>query len=178
MLCRPSKDCDRVAIYLPATLRQRLIEADDHRCAYCRTSQANSGSPMVVDHLLPLSKGGGTAFDNLCFACYRCNLFKGSQVTAIDPLSGEMAPLFHARRDRWGEHFAWDEAGLRILGLTARRSTQCEAVAGDGMPAVTRPEQSQTRFNGTRSQSKGGRSTMMERPAELAETDGLGARDA
>ncbi len=119
MRCHPSKGCDRVAIYLSATLRQRLIEADDHRCAYCHTSQANSGSPMVVDHLLPLSKGGVTAFDNLCFACYRCNLFKGSKVTAIDPLSGEMAPLFDARRDRWDEHFTWDEAGVRILGLTA-----------------------------------------------------------
>ena len=105
MRCHPSKGCDRVAIYLTATLRQRLIQADDHRCAYCHTSQANSGSPMVVDHLPPLSKGGVTAFDNLCFACYRCNLFKGSRVTAIDPLSGEMAPLFDARRDRWDEHF-------------------------------------------------------------------------
>jgi len=107
-----------VAVHLPSALRQRLVEADDHRCAYCCTSQANSGSPMVVDHLLPLSKGGVTTFENLCFACYRCNLFKGSQVVAIDPLSGEIAPLFHARRDRWDDHFAWDEAGLRILGLT------------------------------------------------------------
>ncbi len=119
MRCHLWKGYDRVAIYLTATLRQRLIQADDHRCAYCHTSQANSGSPMVVDHLPPLSKGGVTAFDNLCFACYRCNLFKGSRVTAIDPLSGEMAPLFDARRDRWDEHFTWDEAGVRILGLTA-----------------------------------------------------------
>jgi hypothetical protein len=108
-----------VAVYLSTALRQRLVEADDHRCAYCHTSQANSGSPMVVDHLLPLSKGGATAFENLCFACYRCNLFKGSQVEAVDPLSGDMSPLFHARRDYWSDHFSWDEAGLRILGLTA-----------------------------------------------------------
>ena len=118
MLCRPLKGYDRVAIYLSTALRQRLVEVDDHRCAYCRTSQANSGSPMVVDHLLPLSKGGMAIFENLCFACYRCNLFKGSQVEAIDPLRGEIAPLFHPRRDRWGDHFAWDEAGLRILGST------------------------------------------------------------
>lgn len=113
-----SKDYD-VAIYLTTVLRQQLVEADDHRCAYCFTSQANTGSPMVVDHLVPLSKGGTTVFDNLCFACYRCNLFKGSQVEAIDPLSGDMVPLFHARRDRWSDHFGWDEAGLRIVGFTA-----------------------------------------------------------
>jgi hypothetical protein len=107
-----------VAIYLSRALRQHLVDVDDHRCAYCHTPQANSGNPMLVDHLLPRSKGGATAFENLCLACYRCNLFKGSQVEAIDPLSGEITPLFHPRRDRWGEHFAWDEAGLRILGLT------------------------------------------------------------
>jgi len=107
-----------VAVYLSTALRQRLVEIDDHRCAYCHTSQGNSGNPMVVDHLLPRSKGGATTFENLCFACYRCNLFKSSQVEAIDPLSGETVPLFHPRRNRWGDHFAWNEAGLRILGLT------------------------------------------------------------
>lgn len=115
---RRSGSCD-VAVYLPTVLRQQLVETDDHRCVFCHTSQTNSGSPMVVDHIVPLSKGGTTVFDNLCFACYRCNLFKGSQTKAIDPLSGELAPLFHARHDRWSDHFGWDEAGLRIRGLTA-----------------------------------------------------------
>lgn len=73
---------------------------------------------MAVDHLIPRSKGGATVFENLCFACYRCNLYKGSLVEAIDPLGGEVASLFHPRSDRWDEYFAWDEAGLRIHGLT------------------------------------------------------------
>lgn len=107
-----------MAIYLSRTLRQQLVDVDDHRCAYCRTPQANSGSPMSVDHLLPRSRGGATIIENICFACYRCNLFKGSRTEAIDPLSSEVTPLFHPRRDRWGEHFAWDEASLRIWGLT------------------------------------------------------------
>jgi hypothetical protein len=107
-----------MAVYLSAALRQRLIEADDHRCAYCRTSEANCGTPMVVDHWLARSKGGATEFDNLCFACYRCNLFKGARHEAIDPLSGKGVRLFHPRLDSWFEDFAWDEAGLRIVGLT------------------------------------------------------------
>lgn len=85
MLCHLSKDCDPVATYLSTALRQRMEAADDHRCAYCQTTQSNSGSPMVVDHILPRSKGGETIFSNLCFACYRCNLFKGAQIEAIDP---------------------------------------------------------------------------------------------
>ena len=107
-----------MAIYLSVSLRQRLVDADDHRCAYCRTAQSHSGSPMGVDHILARSKGGDTTFENLCFACYRCNLFKGSRGEAIDPLSGEAVLIFHPRCDRWSEHFAWDEAGLNILGMT------------------------------------------------------------
>ena len=77
-----------MAVYLSAALRQKLLDADDHRCAYCGTPQANSGSPMVVDHIVPRSQGGATRLDNLCFACYRCNLYKGPRMEAIDPLSG------------------------------------------------------------------------------------------
>ncbi len=74
---------------------------------------------MVVDHVIPRSKSGETDFENLCFSCYRCNLFKGAQTEAVDPLSGDTVPLYHPRRQRWTEHFSWDDAGLRILGLTA-----------------------------------------------------------
>lgn len=108
-----------MAIYLPKALRQQLLDADDHRCAYCGSTQANSGNPMVVDHLQPRSKGGPTLFENLCFSCYRCNLFKGAQTAAVDPLSGETVPLFSPRREHWNEHFDWDGANLHIIGLTS-----------------------------------------------------------
>ena len=104
--------------YLSAALRQRLLDADDHHCTYCRTAQANSGYPMVIDHIVPRSKGGATTFENLCFACYHCNLFKRSLITAVDALTGELVPLFHPRQQHWFEHFVWDEAGVSILGLT------------------------------------------------------------
>jgi hypothetical protein len=108
-----------MSIYLAAELRQQLQEADDQRCAYCQTTQANSGYPMVVDHVVPGSKGGNTEFDNLCFACHRCNEFKGATTALEDPLSGETTPLFHPRRQTWPEHFTWDAAGIRIVGVTA-----------------------------------------------------------
>jgi hypothetical protein len=107
-----------MSAYLPAELRQQLVEADDHRCAYCQTTQANSGYPMVVDHILPRSKEGKTQFDNLCFACHRCNEFKGSTTMMEDPLTGELTPLFHPRLHMWDEHFVWDATGIRLIGLT------------------------------------------------------------
>ena len=108
-----------MSTYLPVELRQQLQEADDHRCAYCQTTQTNSGYPMVVDHILPRSKGGQTEFLNLCFACHRCNEFKRSTTQLEDPLSGEITALFHPRRQTWADHFMWDATGIRIVGITA-----------------------------------------------------------
>lgn len=104
---------------LPSLLRRRLIEADDHCCAYCQTCAATTGQPLTLDHILPRVQGGQTTFDNLCFACRQCNEFKGAQTSGVDPLTGERTPLFHPRLQRWEEHFAWDGSGSQLLGLTA-----------------------------------------------------------
>jgi hypothetical protein len=107
-----------MSVYLANELREQLLDADDHRCAYCQTTQANSGYPMVVDHITPRSKGGLTLFMNLCFACYRCNLFKNDRTEGDDPLTGEMTTLFDPRRQRWTDHFAWSNDGVQVMGIT------------------------------------------------------------
>ena len=108
-----------MSLYLSAASKRRLLEADDHRCAYCHTSQVNSGHPMVVDHILPRSKGGTSDFENLCYACYRCNLFKHATSELEDPLTSEMTALSHPRQHTWSDHFVWSNDGIRLLGLTA-----------------------------------------------------------
>jgi 5-methylcytosine-specific restriction endonuclease McrA len=108
-----------MSAYLTADLRQRLLAADDHRCAYCQTAAANTGQPMTVDHIIPEAQEGTTEFDNLCFACRRCNEFKGANTSEVDPLTGENVSLFHPRQDIWAAHFAWDTSGTRLLGLSA-----------------------------------------------------------
>lgn len=74
---------------------------------------------MVVDHIIPQSKGGPTELENLCFACHRCNEFKRAATEMEDPLTSEIAPLFHPRLQQWRDHFTWDAAGIRIVALTA-----------------------------------------------------------
>jgi hypothetical protein len=74
---------------------------------------------MTIDHIVPEAQGGPTTFDNLCFACRRCNEFKGSATTARDPLTGQIVPLFNPRTQTWGDHFTWDASGIRLIGLTA-----------------------------------------------------------
>ena len=105
--------------YLPTALHERLLAVDDRRCAYCQTTDANTGQPMTVDHIIPQAQGRATTFDNLCFACRRCNEFKGSATEARDPLAGDLVPLFHPRNQTWSDHFAWDASGTRLIGLTA-----------------------------------------------------------
>ena len=105
-------------MYLTADLRKQLEAVDDHCCAYCQTTQVNSGQPMVVDHIVPEAKGGMTELNNLCFACRRCNEYKGAQTSTRDPLTGEITPLFHPRRHHWAEHLAWDESASVLAGLT------------------------------------------------------------
>ena len=104
--------------YLPTELRNLLLEADNRYCAYCHTSEANTGQPMTVDHIVPQAQGGQTVFGNLCFACRRCNEFKGSTIHAQDPLTGEVVDLFNPRQQNWADHFQWDETGALLIGLT------------------------------------------------------------
>ena len=104
--------------YVTENLRARGAAAERQRCAYCLISEAITGLPLTIDHIQPTALGGETIFDNLCLACRSCNEFKASRNAGIDPLTDEEVPLFHPRRERWGDHFAWNFDGSRIDGLT------------------------------------------------------------
>jgi len=51
--------------------------------------------------VVPRQHGGTDDPGNLALACHRCNLRKGPNLTGIDPITGEIVPLFDPRRDRW-----------------------------------------------------------------------------
>ena len=55
--------------------------------------------------------------DNLCLSCSECNLFKGSTVAAIDPLTDEATRLFNPRQQNWDEHFQIN-SDASLSGLT------------------------------------------------------------
>ncbi len=103
--------------YVAAALRQAVIERAQGRCEYCLTWQAIVVE-MEVDHVLPESAGGLTEASNLCLTCAGCNGFKLAFQSAVDPETGEPAPLFNPRSDRWEEHFEWSDDGTRLVGLT------------------------------------------------------------
>jgi hypothetical protein len=100
---------------------QRLVrERERHQCAYCRTPESLTVTIFEIDHIIPKHSGGATSASNLCLACPSCNRYKGASLASIDPETGEAAQLFHPRKDRWEEHFAWAEDQTRIVGVTAK----------------------------------------------------------
>jgi len=73
---------------------------------------------MTIDHVIPESKGGSTIFEDSCLCCRRCNEFKGSKTTAHDPITDKIMPSYHPRMQNWNDHFARDDTGTLIVGLT------------------------------------------------------------
>jgi hypothetical protein len=72
-----------------------------------------------ISHIIPRSRRGATAAENLCLACAACNGLKVDFIEAIDPETGEPVPLFNPRQQNWHEHFIWSQDGVQVIGLTA-----------------------------------------------------------
>ena len=71
-----------------------------------------------MEHIVPLAKGGTHDLENLAWSCQGCNSRKYVTIEALDPVTGQTVSLYHPRRDRWLEHFAWNEDDTLIIGLT------------------------------------------------------------
>jgi 5-methylcytosine-specific restriction endonuclease McrA len=61
---------------VPAWSKAGLLRRDGHICAYC----GKHGS--TVEHLLPVSRGGPSTWQNTVIACVACNTRKGSRTPA------------------------------------------------------------------------------------------------
>jgi hypothetical protein len=98
------------------SLEQRVRSRAGAACEYCRMPQSAFRFSFPLDHITAKQHGGKRQFNNLALACTKCNLYKGPNLSGIDPLAGRIVPLFHPRRDSWADHFQW--RGPRIVGLT------------------------------------------------------------
>jgi hypothetical protein len=114
--------------YVPEATRRRARKAAEDRCGYCLSHQRYLLGPLEIEHLVPLLRGGTDDEDNLWLACARCNRFKGAQVEARDPLTGEVGPLYNPRTQRWIDHFQWDAGGAMVRGLTPVGRATVEAL--------------------------------------------------
>jgi hypothetical protein len=104
--------------------RQIVRHRAQYRCEYCHLPQAGHDERFSVDHIRPTKHGGNDALSNLALSCLRCNLYKGSNLTGIDPQDGTVVPLFDPRRDNWLQHFHWNGPFITSETSTGRTTIQ------------------------------------------------------
>jgi hypothetical protein len=98
------------------------------------SQEAYATQSFSVEHIVPFSAQGKMTSSNLALACQGCNNFKYDKITALDPVSHQVAQLFHPRRDNWHAHFIWNHDCTLIVGLTP---TGRATVAGMFFPPCT-----------------------------------------
>ena len=57
--------------------KSNVFLRDQYTCLYCNTSLTRSGATM--DHVVPLSRGGKTNWENIATSCSHCNATKGNK---------------------------------------------------------------------------------------------------
>ncbi len=69
---------------MDAATRELVRRRAAGKCEYCRLPDEADEWPFHVEHIVPRQHGGGNGLENLCWACSRCNLHKGSNLVGID----------------------------------------------------------------------------------------------
>ena len=83
-----------------STLKVRLTRfhvftRDDFTCQYC--ARQFSMKELTLDHLVPLSRGGKTSWENVVTACQKCNGKKGNLL----PAEAHMYPKNRPHVPKW-----------------------------------------------------------------------------
>lgn len=55
--------------------RRNVMHRDNYTCQYCGIRKHD----LTIDHIIPRSRGGIDAWDNVVAACLRCNVKKGDR---------------------------------------------------------------------------------------------------
>ena len=99
-----------MAHLLHETVRRRFA----FQCAYCGTTETEAGGELTVDHYHPLSANGPDLLENLIYACFRCNVYKGDYWAAPPIINRILNPL----QDDFSQHFYEDTVSGGLVSLT------------------------------------------------------------
>ena len=111
-----------------AQQKKAVAERANGCCEYCRSQVRFAIQPFSIEHIIPRSAGGETVLDNLALSCQGCNNHKYNKTEGRDPVSGDTVPLYHPRKQRWSNHFAWNDDFTLIIGLTSTGRSTVEAL--------------------------------------------------
>ena len=102
-------------------VRRRITALFGGRCSYCRSPLFLLRGSDNIEHIIPRVADGPTVEANLCLSCSRCNLRKRTRTSGFDALTRRTVALFHLhpQRQRWPNHFEWNNNFTLIIGRTA-----------------------------------------------------------
>ena len=75
--------------------RENIYIRDKYQCQYCASSM--NASDLTYDHVIPKSRGGKTAWENIVTCCLPCNKKKGGRT----PGQAKMSLISKAKRPSW-----------------------------------------------------------------------------
>ncbi|MEX2170375.1 MAG: HNH endonuclease signature motif containing protein [Pirellulales bacterium] len=102
---------------MDAATRDLARQRASSRCEYCHFPAHALDLPFHVEHIVATVHRPDNRETNLAWACPRCNLRKGPNLSTINIDTGELVELFNPRTMQWSDHFEL-QAGV-IVGKTA-----------------------------------------------------------
>jgi hypothetical protein len=87
-----------------AAFREKVAARAGHSCEYCQIPGQASFAAHELDHVISLKHGGETTGQSRLLL-HSLQPPQVSDLSSLDPATGQLAPLFHPRRDHWHEHF-------------------------------------------------------------------------
>ncbi len=109
---------------ISARLRGLIIQRAEGRCEYCLIHQSHTLLPHHVDHIISRKHEGKTRASNLALACADCNWAKGSDIAAVDSVTGKLVFFFNPRQHRWHEHFRIERGEIVPITPEARATVR------------------------------------------------------
>jgi hypothetical protein len=132
---------------MDATTKKLVRQRAGDCCEYCHLPQ--DATPFITFHIEHVIAKQHTPDDDnlndlkrLGIACDRCNLFKGPNLSSIDPNSGEIVNLFNPRTDNWNDHFA--VLGAKDYWANSNGPRDCKATQHE-RPSSGRPPRTMAR---------------------------------
>lgn len=111
-----------------ASIKRRISTRAKGLCEYCLLPENYSVSTFELEHINLISNGGKTTLQNLAWACSGCNKYKSHRIFIVDSETSETVFFFNPRKDKWNEHFAWNEDFTKIIPLTAKGRVTTKAL--------------------------------------------------
>lgn len=94
--------------------KKNVMVRDNFECAYCGVTEG-----LTIDHVLPVSRGGKSTFENCVTACSECNAKKSDKMPSEakmflrkQPYSPTISEFIRMRMDKFGINDLLKDLGI------------------------------------------------------------------